>query len=311
MTRFTFLFVIVSLIAAEPISSKDLSGSIEFKGYRRTFLIHLPPDHGASGSYPLVVVLHGGGGTARHMKRRFSGFDGFADRNGFIAVYPDGVERQWNDGRTIDASEAHRSNVDDVGFLSGLVNYVIRRYHGNVKRVYFTGISNGALMSYRLACEIPDTIAAIAAVTGNLPENLISAAPAVPVPVLILNGTEDPLVPWEGGPIRVPLSRGKDRGRVLSAADTVRFWVRANGCAAAPVDEEVPDRDPGDGCRVVRHVYGGCTRGAEVILYEMKGGGHTWPGGPQYLPASIVGRTCRDIDATLIIGEFFKKHEKK
>ncbi len=299
------------LIASAPLTSKDLNGSIKFKGYKRTFLIHLPPNYDTAHAYPLVVVLHGGGGTARHMKQRFSGFDGFADRNGFIALYPDGVGRQWNDGRKINESEAHRENVDDVGFLSGLVDYVIRRHNANAKRVYFTGISNGAIMSYRLACEIPEKITAIAAVTANLPENLISAIPSTSIPVMIINGTKDPLVPWEGGSIRVPLSKGKDRGKVISTADTVRFWIKANGCAEAPVDEELPDRDPGDDCRVVRHTYGGCARGAEVVLYEMRGGGHTWPGGPQYLPVSVVGKTCKDIDATVIIGEFFIKHEKK
>lgn len=305
-----YLFPIVMLILAlSPLSARDLKGSIEFKGEKRSFLVHLPPRFEAGKKFPLVVALHGGGGSGRKMKR-FSRFDTIADREGFIVAYPDGIGRQWNDGRTIAESRAHSENIDDIGFLSGLVDYMIRKYGADAKRVYFAGISNGALMSYRMACEAPEKIAAIAAVTGNLPEHLSAVNPRGPVAVMIINGTDDPLVPWNGGPVRVPFAPRKERGRVLSMAGTAAFWARANGCPGRPGSDELPDVDTGDGCRVIRHAYAGCGK-ADLVYYEVKGGGHTWPGGPQYLPVKIVGRTCRDFNASEKIWEFFKSHEKK
>ncbi len=300
--------VIMLIVALSPLDARDLSGTTDYRGLKRTFLIHLPARYETGTKLPLLVALHGGGGSGRRMKR-FSRFDTIADREGFMVAYPDGIGRQWNDGRKIAESRAHRENVDDVGFLAGLVDYMVRKYGADPKRVYFAGISNGALMSYRLACEIPEKIAAVAAVTGNLPEHLASIKPRGPVPVIIINGTEDPLVPWNGGPVRIPFMPGRERGRVISAPATAAYWARANGCNAAPVVDELPDSDPGDGCRVIRHKYPGCI--ADLILLELKGGGHTWPGGSQYLPVRIIGRVCRDINASETIWEFFKRHEKK
>ena len=304
-----FVPVMLFIAALPPLDARDLSGSIEYQGNKRTFLIHLPPRRDAGTKFPLVIALHGGGGSGRKMKR-FSRFDAIADREGFIVVYPDGIGRQWNDGRKIAESRAHSENIDDVGFLTGLAGYMVRVRGADPKRVYFAGISNGALMSFRLACEKPEKIAAIAAVAGNLPEHLAAVKPRGPVPVIIINGTEDPLIPWGGGPVRIPFMPGRERGSVISAPRTAAYWARANGCPADTAAEELPDRDTGDGCRVIRHAYAGCG-GADLILYEVKGGGHTWPGGPQYLPVRIIGRTCRDLDASETIWEFFKRHEKK
>jgi polyhydroxybutyrate depolymerase len=129
--------------------------------------------------------------------------------------------------------------------------------------------------------------------------------PSRPVSVLIVNGTDDPLVPWEGGDIH--LGRTK-LGEVLSVADTVKFWVGKDQCASSPVITQLRDKDPADGTKVRKESYGGCQDGAEVVLYAIEGGGHTWPGGPQYLPESIIGRTSREFDASEVIWQFFKEH---
>jgi polyhydroxybutyrate depolymerase len=133
-------------------------------------------------------------------------------------------------------------------------------------------------------------------------------APLRAVSVLIINGTDDPLVPWAGGDVHLgPL----ELGQVLSVADTVKFWVSNNKCASLPLVTQLPDKDPSDGTTVRKETYGGCEDGAEVVLYAVEGGGHTWPGGLQYSPESIIGRTSRDFDASEVIWQFFKEHPTK
>jgi polyhydroxybutyrate depolymerase len=279
----------------------------------RSFHIHFPEKYRKSVQLPLVIALHGKGGEGESMRlvtRR--GFDNLADSEGFIAVYPDGIEKGWNDGRMDEESNdrAHRENIDDVGFISELIDRMIKDYNIDPKRVYVTGISNGAIMSYRLACEISSKITAIAPVDGNIPYLLSDeCVPSKPVSVLAINNVDDPLVPYEGGEIWGHFRRVK-LGKVLSVNESISFWVRRNKCSEIPFIDQEPDRDPSDGTRVLRKEFTKGMDGTEVILYKIDGGGHTWPGGLQYLPAWLIGKTSRDIDANVVIWTFFKKHSR-
>jgi polyhydroxybutyrate depolymerase len=249
-------------------------------------------------------VLHGGGGKGKNIIR-FTGFNAIADRENFIVVYPDGFEKHWNDGRGVQW-QAHMENVDDVGFISALIDKLAGEFNIDHNKIYVTGISNGGMMSHRLACELTHKLAAIAPVASNIPVNMAPIwAPSRPMPVLIINGTEDPLERWEGGEIRL---WRRTFGVVLSVADTVKYWTSKNQCTASPTITHLPDNDPTDGTTVTTEVYGGCKGGVEVILYAIEGGGHTWPGSFQYLPESIIGKTCRDFNASEVIWQFFKNH---
>jgi polyhydroxybutyrate depolymerase len=281
-------------------------------GLKRTFNIHIPAIFDKSEQFPLVIALHGRGsnGTGMILLTR-KGFNKLADKDGFIMVYPDGIELNWNDGRMDEEANdrAHRENIDDVGFLSALIDSMIKDYNIDPKRVYVTGISNGAIMSYRLACELSDKITAIAPVDGNIPNLLFpECSPSEPVSVLSINNTDDPLVPFEGGYIYG--IRKINLGKVLSVNESIEFWVNRNKCSVTPVVTEEPDMDPKDGTRVTRKQYVNGIEGTEVILYAVDGGGHTWPGGFQYLPAGIIGKTCRDFDANEVIWSFFKNHTR-
>ena len=144
---------------------------------KRTFNIHIPSFYNKSVQVPLVIALHGRGGNGWSMiLLTRKGFNKLADKDGFIMVYPDGIELNWNDGRMDEEANdrAHRENIDDVGFISALIDTMIKDYNINPKRVYVTGISNGAIMSYRLACELSHKITAIAPVDGNIPVMLYS-----------------------------------------------------------------------------------------------------------------------------------------
>jgi polyhydroxybutyrate depolymerase len=284
--------------------------SIIFAGLERTYRIHMPPSYDKSTPLPLLIALHGGGGSGEKMEElTLRGFNRLSDKEGFIVVYPDGIEKHWNDGRENVKYRAHREKIDDVGFISALIDYLVKQYNIDIKQVYATGISNGAMMSFRLGCELSEKIAAIAPVAGSMPENLPTrCSPSRSISVLIISNTEDPLVPWGGGEIRF----GRQKfGKVLSVPESVKFWVNHNQCLSSPAISIEPDRDLKDGTRVRREAYNQCREGMEVALYAIEGGGHTWPGGYQYLPEWIIGKTSRDIDADEVIWDFFKRHIKK
>lgn len=299
-----FLLALFPLACREevPIPAQNYADSIQSGGLERTYLVHVPPVSGKTRSLPLLIALHGGGGTGQSMVTlTLGGLNTLADKEGFIVVYPDGVEKQWNDGREGDFTRAHREKIDDVGFISALIDHLAQKHEIDSQRVYATGISNGAMMSYRLACELSHKIAAVTPVCGAMPLDLVSrCSPAKPISVLVISGTEDRLVPWDGGSVI------GGRGRILSVPDSVKYWVTHNQCSATPVITMEADTDPQDGTRVRKEVYGQGKDGTEVILYAIEGGGHTWPGGYQYLPEAAIGRTSRDIDANTVIWDFFK-----
>jgi polyhydroxybutyrate depolymerase len=303
----------VNLIFFPAPAGSDQRLSLVHDNLERTYHIHIPSSYDKSVPPPLVIALHGRGGNGESMilvSRK--GFDKLADRDGFIVVYPDGIEMNWNDGRMDEeaSDRAHTENIDDVGFISALIDSIIKDYNIDPKRVYVTGISNGAIMSYRLACELSDKITAIAPVDGNIPNMLLhECSPTRPVSVLAINNVNDPLVPFNGGEIYGHFHMVK-LGQVLSANESIGFWVNRNKCSTTPVVAEEPDRDPKDGTRVTRKEYSDGMEGTEVTLYSVDGGGHTWPGGFQYLPVWLIGKTSRDIDANEVIWEFFKKHSR-
>lgn len=285
--------------------SPDLGGEIESGGLKRTFLVHVPANANKTKPLPLVIVLHGGGGQGSRING-LTGFNKLADRQNFYVVYPDGLERNWNDGR----STVRRKDVDDVKFLSELIEHLAKNYAIDRQRVYATGISNGGMMSLRLACELSDKIAAVASIAANLPAELQPRCrPARPVSVLMISGTDDPLMPFGGGDIATMGGRGMG-GKVISAQETTDFWAKRNRTAAKPVITELPDVDPQDGTRVRRAVFSKGAQDSEVVFYTIANGGHTWPGGFQYLAESIIGKTSRDMNASETVMEFFMRHKR-
>ena len=282
-----------------------------FDGLQRGYKIHIPPSLPQNFSPPLIFVLHGGGGTGDGMERSLTlgGFNSLSDENSLIVVYPDGIERNWNDGRKNVSDPAHQQNIDDIGFFNALIENLTNEFNIDPNRIYSTGISNGAMMSYRLALDLPEKIAAIAPVAGAIPVDILPQNPAfIPLSVCVISGTTDPLVPWEGGTVG---TKRHPRGIVISVPDSVNYWVVNNKCNNTPETILLPDIDPADGTRVYYHRYGNGENDTEVVLYEIENGGHTWPDGYQYLSKLFVGRTSKDINATEVIWDFFKNHPKQ
>jgi polyhydroxybutyrate depolymerase len=294
----------VGVLAARPVSATE-PRTLAAGGRTRVYRLYVPRSLPRDKPVALVLAFHGGEGEGATLEP-FLRFDDLADREGFLVAYPDAVGKHWNDGRENSHFESYRDKVDDVAFVSALLDAIAKDYRIDPARVYATGISNGGIFSHYLAARLSTRIAAIAPVAGGIAEPFrASFHPERQVSVLMMNGTEDPLVPYHGGGVR----RGTN-GRVLDTEEAARIWAAADGCAKAARVETLPDSDPHDACRVRRSLWTGGRDGTEVVLYTFEGGGHTWPGGRQYAPEILVGRVCHDLDATQVIWDFFKAHPR-
>jgi polyhydroxybutyrate depolymerase len=310
-------------VATEP--TRDGTNYLSFDGIKRSYYIHMPNSYDGQTPLPVVLILHGGGGDGASTART-TAMNDTADESGFIAVYPNGYpvgggRHSWNAGTCCEPAVSR--DADDVGFIRAVLDDLDRLYSVDLSRVYATGISNGAMMSYVLASELSERIAAIAPVAAAMGFDEIESTR--PVPVLHIHGSEDRNAPPAGG-----VGPNSLAGIVhLPLQDCIQRWVRFNGCSPTPVVSQLPDPVE-DGTTVRREQYGDCRDRAEVALYLVEGGGHTWPGMPYddfaeyYLercrqrnvepnPTALeymrqAGRASRDISANDIIWEFFSSY---
>jgi polyhydroxybutyrate depolymerase len=274
--------------------SNDKQTTITVGGVIRNYLLHVPASLPKGQPAPLVLVFHGGGGHARNMPNA-THFDSLADEQGFIVAYPDSFNRSWNDTRGL-------SPADDVGFIRALIDELQRTAGIDPKRVYATGISAGGFFSQRLACDLTDKIAAVASVAATMPDSLVPVCkPSRPISVMFMNGTKDPLVHIEGGPVL------RDRGVAIALAAASKFWRDFDQTTSPAVMQDLPDH-ANDGTTIHREQFDGGKQGTQVVVYTIVGGGHAWPGGSQYLPAFLIGKASHNLDATAEIWKFFQKH---
>ena len=288
------------------VSEKGLDYSLEHDGLLRTYRVHLPPHYDKNVPTPVVIYLHGGGGS---IKAAYSeGVDKAADKFGFILIVPAGTgpipDRLlvWNGG-TWGSGEccgsAVQQNIDDVGFISQMIEEARAKFNVDGKRIYATGISNGGLMAYRLACELSDTIAAVAPVAS--PGTPSACTPSKPVSIMHIHGTADPCAPFAGGMGGGCL--GTEKHEMLSAEEDIHQWLIINHCQ--------PNRttayQKGNATCIS---YESCKDGSGVEFCTVEGMGHAWPSGSQYLPVKRIGPVSYDISFDQI-WEFFKHHPMK
>jgi polyhydroxybutyrate depolymerase len=282
--------------------------SLKFGGLTRTFIVHVPPSFNGKSRVPVVFMLHGAGGSGAGADSE-TGWTGKSDREGFIVVFPDGTPprpslparfllnpRLWNDGSGRGA--AGKENIDDVGFISAIIDFVEAHYAADPDRIYCTGFSNGASMTFSVGVNLSNRIAAIAPVSGHL--WLKQKQLAYPVPLLFIIGTEDPLNPIAGGNVKLPWGVEQYHPPV---EDSLKEWERMIGCG--PQVETARD---GNGVREL--VYDRCSKGGEVLYYRIDGLGHVWPGGQNKLPEKWVGKPSDKLNATNVIWDFFKAHPR-
>jgi polyhydroxybutyrate depolymerase len=267
--------------------------SLAFGGRTRTFQVYVPKTL-ATEPTAIVIQLHGGRGSGARIDA-LTKFNRLAETESFIVVAPDGVDGNWNDGRTQQTVTAMRENIDDVGFLVAIVDEVARHQPVDRSKVFAAGISNGAMMANRLACERPETFAAVALVSGTGPVGFGANCSNGKHPAVIaFNGTDDPLIPYNGG-----TGRQADVGPVASVDAIAEFWAKHNGCTGGPTASSASD--------TISTRTWTCSDGT-LVFHRVDGGGHTWPGGTQYLPKLIVGSTDNSVDATRLIWAFFAAH---
>jgi polyhydroxybutyrate depolymerase len=285
---------------AQPVGPGWFTRTLKQGELTRSYIVHVPPGYDPKKPTPLVLAYHGAGMPATLMAW-YSGLSGKADKAGFVVVYPNGTRigslvPTWNAGGW--NGLVANGKPDDVEFTLRMLDDLSKVLNIDARRVYATGLSNGGMMCHRLGAELSDRIAAIAPVAGTLA--LARFEPKRPVPVILFHGTRDPIVPWKGPQLSEALVLA-----FKSIDETVAAWVGADGCPATPEVTELPDKVD-DGTRVLRKVYGPGKAGSEVVLYEIVGGGHTWPNRKGLDP--LLGKSTRDIDANDLIWEFFQKH---
>ena len=262
-------------------------------GRERSAIVDLRP---GTRDAPLLMVLHGGIGSASMVRRRARVS---LWREGWVVAYPEAVD-DWSDGRVY-PSGAPVSTVDDVGFLRAMVDDLAERGLVDPERVFVAGPSIGGMMALRVLCEAPDLVAGVAIAIASLPEG--ADCPAGPAkPTVFLHGTDDGIVPPEGGRIGGSSILIRERGSVQPVGETVTMLKRRNGCEG--VEEQwLPDRDPDDGTRTRRRVFTGCAAPLEHFVVE--GGGHTWPGDrPFRFGQVLVGNVSGDFSATRMVEAF-------
>ncbi len=285
----------------------EFEDTLVHNGIERSYTIHFPPSYNGVDKLPLVMALHGGGkGDGKEMLDK-NHFDEIGDDENYISLFPNGVFSDWADGRGV--TDSDKAGIDDVSFLNTLIDTLIQKYHIDAARVYVCGASNGGMMTQRLACELPQKFAAFGSIISSMPDLVYNNCnPQEPVSVLIMNGTDDTFVPYNGG----PLGSLTDGGSVIGTEKTILFWLDNNSCSNSNLTKtDLPDIDDTDNSTVTVFDYSDCTGTSEILLYRINNGGHTIPGYESiFNPVPLVGNINHDIDAAEEIWKFFSKHHK-
>lgn len=298
------LIVLSTLLTAAPLTPGDYTRTLHHEGQTRSYLVHVPAKYDPKQPTPVVLVFHGAM-TDASITVRFTGLNEKSDKEGFIAVYPNGTGRlkrmlTWNGGNCCGSAQLNK--VDDVGFIRALLDDLAKVANVDAKRVFATGISNGGILCYRLASELSDRIAAIAPVSGTM--GMATCNPKRPVSVMHFHGTDDKFVPIQGGPGERTLALVN----FFSVDHSIQAWVKADGCPEKPVVADEPKKFD-DGTTVERKTYGPGKDGTEVVLFVIKGGGHAWPG--RDFKIEFLGKATKNISANDLMWEFFKRHPMK
>lgn len=287
------LVLLLFLFSYFSSKSQLVSDSISIDSHYRTFHFNAPQASQKNAS--LIFVLHGSGGNGRDMMKSATKLEQKAKTDNFIAVYPDGYKKFWNECRKAASSAANIENIDENAFFNSMIGYFKKNYHINEEQVFAVGTSGGGHMCYKLALTMPKQMRAITAIIANLPDttNLDCAEAKIAVPVMIINGTNDEVNPYGGGLMQA--GNNVNFGYVRSTDNTFGYWAGLAGYRGEPVKENIADKDPNDGKTIDRYTYKRKGK-PEVVLLKVNGGKHDYP---------------NDIDVHVEAWEFFKRQLKK
>ena len=290
MKYITVLLLLTGFIFSSS-AQQTINASITHDGIQRDYIVYIPELYDGSSVVPLVLNFHGFGSNATQ-QMFYGDFRDIADTEGFLLVHPEGTRffgnQFWNVG-----FPGLSSTIDDVGFTEALIDELATLYTIDLDRVYATGMSNGGFMSFLLACQLSEKIAAVASVTGSMTQDTFDDCNAqLPTPVLQIHGTEDDVVLYNENNLSLPIP------------DVISYWVDHNNCETTPTTTTLPDVDVSDGSTIEYSVYEDGDNGITTEHMKVIGGGHTWPG-------SVINTagTNQDIDASMEIWLFFSRYD--
>ena len=289
--RFILVLLLFVVFTFSSFAQQTINASITHDGIQRNYILYIPEIYDGNTAVPLILNFHGFGSNAAQ-QMFYGDFRDIADTEGFLLVHPEGTtfigNQFWNVG-----FPGISSTIDDVGFTEALIDELATLYAIDLDRVYATGMSNGGFMSFLLACQLSEKIAAVASVTGSMTQDTFDDCNAQrPTPVLQIHGTEDDVVLYNGNTLSIPI------------ADVISYWVDHNNSETTPTTTTFPDIDPSDGSTIEHSVYEDGDNGITTEHMKVIGGGHTWPG-------SVIntGGTNQDIDASMEIWLFFSRFD--
>jgi polyhydroxybutyrate depolymerase len=288
------LTFIVLIFAQNSSYAQIQPGSFEFDGQTRDYSVFLPQNY--QPNMPVVISLHGNTQAIENLMD-YTMMNDFADRAGFIVAYPVGTGQKWSSG-AVDGRNLPKE--DDVGFISALIDTLEANYNIDMARIYCVGLSNGAMMTYRLAAELGHRFAAVATVAGLTHDIAANWNPIRPLPILHIHGTADLFVWYNGGPT------GLDN---WSVEETLNYWIQNNNCSLAADTVSLPDLDPTDNSTVEKVSFTNCSDSSSIIHYKIINGGHHWPGANPAFDVWNGGNLNQDINANVEIWNFFKNFE--
>ena len=289
--KYTTVILLFTGFVFSSTAQQTINASITHDGIERDYILYVPEIYDGSTAAPLVLNFHGFGSSASQ-QMFYGDFRDIADTEGFLLAHPEGTtfigNQFWNVG-----FPGLSSNIDDVGFTEALIDELATLYAIDLDRVYATGMSNGGFMSFLLACQLSEKIAAVASVTGSMTQDTFDDCNAQhPTPVLQIHGTEDDVVLYNENNLSLPIP------------DVISYWVDHNNCETTPTTTTLPDVDVSDGSTLEHSVYEDGDNGVTTEHMKVIGGGHTWPG-------SVLNTagTNQDIDASMEIWLFFSRYD--
>ncbi len=320
---------IAALLVAHSVAAQETKETITLENVDRSYVVHLPTGYDDKRHYPVVILLHGMNQNSDDMER-LTRFNALADKDSIVAVYPSALHGRWNFGiQQLPQQEYRRGpyrrrgygypgrypgggspppqrepgernrpqQADDIDFLNHMLDKLANKFAVDKSRIYVAGLSDGGFMTLKVGCDLADRVAAIGIVGAAMPKTMV-CIPSRPLPAAMINGTDDPVVKYDGG-------KGKNgRFATISAEDTVKQWAKYNHCAEKPTRSKLSAHGKGS-METKVDTYSGCQQDAQVLLYSVKGGGNTWPGGEQYETEKTIGKTSEDLDANSTLWSFF------
>ena len=291
--KYTTILLLLVGFSFSISAQQTIDGSIMHDGIQRDYILYIPAIYDGNQDVPLVLNFHGLGSNANE-QMFYGDFRDIADTEGFVLVHPQGTTLNGSQYWNVGSPGSSGIPVDDVGFTEALIDELANLYAINLDRVYATGMSNGGFMSFLLACQLSEKIAAIASVTGSMTFDTYDNCNAQhPTPILQIHGTNDGVVPYDG-----------NTTWILPIEDVISYWVNYNNCQTNPTITTFPDLNPSDGSIVEHIVYTDGDNASTTELMKVIGGGHTWPGSVFNLPG-----TNQDINASMEIWQFFSRFD--